>query len=43
MTGGLKMGVNVTAHTCYVFLGSAPPPRGLGVEPVDEVFIGLYN
>ena len=24
MTGGLKMGVNVAAHTCHIFLGSAP-------------------
>ena len=26
MTGGLKMGVNVAAHTRHIFLGSAPPP-----------------
>ena len=25
MTGGLKMGVNVAAHTRHMFLGSAPP------------------
>ena len=25
MTGGLKMGVNVAAHTRHIFLGSAPP------------------
>ena len=25
MTGGLKMGVNVAAHTRYISLGSAPP------------------
>ena len=25
MTGGLKMGLNVAAHTRYIFLGSAPP------------------
>ena len=31
MTGGLKMGVNVAAHTRHIFLGSAPP----GVCPVD--------
>ena len=24
MTGGLKMGVNVAAHTRHIFLGSAP-------------------
>ena len=27
MTGGLKMGVNVAAHTRHIFLESAPPPR----------------
>ena len=27
MTGGLKMGVNVAAHTRHIFLGSAPPGR----------------
>ena len=27
VTGGLKMGVNVAAHTRHIFLGSAPPPR----------------
>ena len=26
MTGGLKKGVNVAAHTRHIFLGSAPPP-----------------
>ena len=25
VTGGLKMGVNVAAHTRHIFLGSAPP------------------
>ena len=33
MTGGLKMGVNVAAHTRHIFLGSAsPPPRSLHVH-----------
>ena len=27
VTGGLKMGVNVAAHTRHIFLGSSPPPR----------------
>ena len=26
VTGGLKMGVSVAAHTRHIFLGSAPPP-----------------
>ena len=26
MTGDLKMGVNVAAHTRHIFLGSEPPP-----------------
>ena len=26
MTGGLKMGVNVAAHTRHIFLRNAPPP-----------------
>ena len=25
VTGGLKMGVNVAAHTRHIFLGRAPP------------------
>ena len=25
VTGGLKMGVNVAAHTSHIFLGSTPP------------------
>ena len=27
VTGGLKMGVNVAAHTRHIFLESAPPPQ----------------
>ena len=31
VTGGLKMGVNVAAHTRHTFLGSAPP--GVSLYP----------
>ena len=49
MTGGLKMGVNVAAHTRHIFLGSAPgsstpsqttirvPPRLLLSLVCDEI------
>ena len=36
MTGGLKKGVNVAAHTRHVVLGSAPP----GKFVPDIKFIG---
>ena len=36
MTGGLKMGVNVAAHTRHIFLGSAPPPPARGRVVVQK-------
>ena len=39
MTGGLKMGVNVAAHTRHVFLGSAHPRdfSGTSGRTVDRI------
>ena len=42
MTGGLKMGVNVAAHTRHIFLGNAPPP-GTELEDSGPVKTGTYG
>ena len=34
VTGGLKMGVNVAAHTRHIFLGSAPPGTLKAIGPI---------
>ena len=37
MTGGLKLGVNVAAHTRHVFLGSAHPGHPILTGSVAKV------
>ena len=47
VTGGLKMGVNVAAHTRHIFLGSAPPrkmtPLVVNVDPLFDYIEPLYK
>ena len=42
MTGGLKMGVNVAAHTRHTFLGSAPPPELRALDFQVEVYVYAF-
>ena len=44
VTGGLKMGVNVAAHTRHIFLGSAPPRDWLAFRlSLESLYIKPNN
>ena len=43
MTGGLKKGVNVAAHTRHIFVGSAPLPGRLSYQFLSACFRNLTN
>ena len=42
VTGGLKMGVNVAAHTGHIFLGSAPPPGHAYTKSITRGYLEKY-